>query len=50
LSCCSTNPVRKSAVPAGERAVYAGPIAPDRLISRRILDQLDAALEESSVA
>jgi hypothetical protein len=36
--------------PAGERAAYAGPIGPDPRVSGLILDQLDAALEQSIAA
>jgi sirohydrochlorin ferrochelatase len=36
--------------PAGERAVYAGPIGPDPLITELILDQAYAALEASIAA
>ena len=36
--------------PAGERAVYAGPLGPDPLITELILDQVQAALEASIAA
>ena len=36
--------------PAGDRAVYAGPIGPDPLITELILDQAHAALEASIAA
>jgi sirohydrochlorin cobaltochelatase len=36
--------------PAGERAVYAGPLGPDPLITELILDQVQGALEASIAA
>ena len=36
--------------PAGERAVYAGPIGPDPLVTEQILDQAHAALAASIAA
>ncbi len=36
--------------PAGERAVYAGPIGPDPLVTELLLDQAHAALETSIAA
>jgi sirohydrochlorin cobaltochelatase len=36
--------------PAGERAVYAGPIGPDPLVTELLLDQAHATLETSIAA